>query len=612
MRDRSCARWRDALRDYSADRLTADDARRLERHLASCANCRRSLAEWRAIAATVSETHGAIQPPPFAAEASWRAVRARIAVAGSQTDVRGWNHMRTDDTPRLDQAPAPDDLALPDERRPRRAFIPLAAALVVVVVAAALIGIRNHQESGKKIGVPGPTMIYVTSQDLNSSFVAGQLVTFEITAIHARTGQIAWRYDGVYSSVLSYAPPAPVVAGNAVYIMTDDATDPRYLTGYLTALDATDGAFLWKHQIGFGVADASCAIANGVVFVRSYDAALGAHALIALDARTGSLLWKQGIGGFGDHLTVVGGVVYDGVSVPNGYALEPGYDLKIPSDLTNFVYALRASDGAVLWHASVGEPLLSVTTPLVANGFVYTPASLPGSPYAVEGIAALDARDGSQRWSFVTNDPPTLTLVGSTLVVVANGPPSCLAACTTDPSPHRTGALYALDANSGAMLWGKTNNSGQYALLATGLGLLYVADGSWITAYRARGGAMLWLLPATSESFQGLGYDQGSVFVMLAQIGADNSPMPPITIAAYDAQSGRPLWQKSDPNAADLTARIDQAIGGTLYVDGFISNNAPVNATVAASTVTAISEQSGATMWEAGVNYTLVAITPGE
>ena len=57
-------------------------------------------------------------------------------------------------------------------------------------------------------------------------------------------------------------------------------------TGILYALNASTGALLWKYTTGV-LLDSSPAVANGVVYVGSYD-----ENLYALNASTGALLWK--------------------------------------------------------------------------------------------------------------------------------------------------------------------------------------------------------------------------------------------------------------------------------------------------------------------------------
>jgi outer membrane protein assembly factor BamB len=63
------------------------------------------------------------------------------------------------------------------------------------------------------------------------------------------------------------------------------------------------------------------------------------------------------------------------------------------------VYALQASDGSQLWHWSYTPPSWNnggMSDPLVVNGEIYESTS--------DGLYAIRASNGSALWHFVTND----------------------------------------------------------------------------------------------------------------------------------------------------------------------------------------------------------------
>jgi len=93
--------------------------------------------------------------------------------------------------------------------------------------------------------------------------------------------------------------------------------------------------------------DSSPAVANGVVYVGSYD-----DNVYALSATTGALLWSY----------TTGGHVWSSPSVANGV-------VYVGSDNTN-LYALNASTGALLWSYTTGGQVY-MSSPAVANGVVY-------------------------------------------------------------------------------------------------------------------------------------------------------------------------------------------------------------------------------------------------
>jgi glucose dehydrogenase len=101
----------------------------------------------------------------------------------------------------------------------------------------------------------------------------------------------------------------------------------------------------WSYATGSDV-DSSPAIANGVVYVGSWD-----DKVYALGAGTGALLWSY----------TTGNVVTSSPAVANGV-------VYVGSDDDN-VYALNARTGTLLWSYATGS--LVESSPAVANGVVY-------------------------------------------------------------------------------------------------------------------------------------------------------------------------------------------------------------------------------------------------
>jgi outer membrane protein assembly factor BamB len=88
----------------------------------------------------------------------------------------------------------------------------------------------------------------------------------------------------------------------------------------------------------------SPAVANGVVYVGSYDSSV-----YALKAYTGAKVWSYPTGGGISSPAVANGVVYVGAN--------------------DSIDALNAATGALLWSYSTGKAVNS--SPAVVNGAVY-------------------------------------------------------------------------------------------------------------------------------------------------------------------------------------------------------------------------------------------------
>jgi outer membrane protein assembly factor BamB len=124
-------------------------------------------------------------------------------------------------------------------------------------------------------------------------------------ALNAQNGALLWRYTTGDQITLS----SPAVADGKVYFGSND--------GNIYSLDATDGGVVWKYPTN-GYVVASPAIHGGVVYIGSYD-----HSLYALNATDGSLLWKFATGGVvSSSVAVANGLVYFGSADGNLYALN--------------------------------------------------------------------------------------------------------------------------------------------------------------------------------------------------------------------------------------------------------------------------------------------------
>ena len=102
---------------------------------------------------------------------------------------------------------------------------------------------------------------------------------------------------------------------------------------------------IWKYTTN-GYVVSSPAVANGIVYVGSYD-----HNIYALNATTG----------------ILSGIIPQAVSVASSPAIANGIVYVGSGD--NKVYALDASNGKVIWNYTTGGEVAS--SPAIANGIVY-------------------------------------------------------------------------------------------------------------------------------------------------------------------------------------------------------------------------------------------------
>ena len=186
-------------------------------------------------------------------------------------------------------------------------------------------------------------------------------------------------------------------------------------TGYSESPAPTDNTILWTALVTGDYHEfPSPVIVNGIVY---YPSNFGTDSLYALDAATGELIWKYQVGYTDDAVTVKDGYLY------------------IASDS---VWCLDALTGERIW--ANGDADCTGSTPAVVEGRVYCAHNqyYPRKTYAY----CLDSETGAEIWSD--------TLSGM------------IASCMTIWNdmvfiPTYTGPLYALNANTGSIIWENTD-----------------------------------------------------------------------------------------------------------------------------------------------------------
>ena len=202
-------------------------------------------------------------------------------------------------------------------------------------------------------------------------------------SIHARnsaTGSQLWSYQ-TGSSVLS----SPVVVNGTVYVGSSN--------NYLYALNAKSGKQLWRYNAATGTGAAPTAAAvdvgtavvvNGVVYGQASDNVNHSY-LFALDAANGAQVWRSQINNqIFSNLQVDNGEVY----IASSAITQQGG----PSTTDSYAYAFNAKNGTQTWRSAKISDVIS-GAPAVANGMVYV-----GSKDT--NLYALDAKTGSSLWHY--------------------------------------------------------------------------------------------------------------------------------------------------------------------------------------------------------------------
>jgi len=305
----------------------------------------------------------------------------------------------------------------------------------------------------------------------------------------------------------------------------------------------------WKYPMQNGVAHSSPAVANGVVYIGSYD-----FNIYAINANSGLLIWRYQT----EDEVVSSPAVADGV--------------VYTCSLDGNIYALSTNGGQLLWKYSVRA---CYSSPTVANGVVYIGG--------FTGLSALDAIHGTLIWEY-----PILDGIGYSAAAFANG-----VVYVNDLDNY----IDAIDATTGVLVWKRYVGCGRCTTIETSPAvagnIVYVAGELDVFALNATTGEVVWEYPiggtsspaVANDVVYGGSYDylfalNASTGVLLWQyltpgivnsspavangvvyFGVNNILMP--DAYALDAGSGRLLWNYYVSDPVDSSPAV---ANGVVYV----------------------------------------------
>ncbi len=301
-------------------------------------------------------------------------------------------------------------------------------------------------------------------------------------SIHARnsaTGLQLWSYQ-TGSSVLS----SPVVVNGTVYVGSSN--------NYLYALNAKSSKQLWRYNAATGTGAAPTAAAvdvgtavvvNGVVYGQASDNVNHSY-LFALDAANGAQVWRSQINNqIFSNLQVDNGEVY----IASSAITHQGG----PGTTDSYAYAFNAKNGTQTWRsAKIGDVISGA--PAVANGMVYV-----GSKDT--NVYALDAKTGSSLWHYhaeksIYSSPQIVNGVlyagvASSVSTVTNN----LKINTAVDSTSTSGSIIALDATTGSLRWQHPLDKYIGSPLTVIENVVYVGtNNNFVYALSATGGSQVW------------------------------------------------------------------------------------------------------------------------
>jgi eukaryotic-like serine/threonine-protein kinase len=333
-------------------------------------------------------------------------------------------------------------------------------------------------------------IVYVTSYDVVSQ--NGNLV-----ALRAKDGTQLW-----HEATRGFSYNTPVVDNQIVYV----SANANNGSGMVYALRASDGTQLW-HKTTTTFTSVPL-VDNGIAYLVSD------QGLSALQASNGQLLWRAPVVGGSTTLPpqVINGVLYlattkislEAPATPTSQlgmlpqvgtignllkAIVPiaSVNQKLPlKQGLSSVYAVRVSDGAVLWHYTMSKENGNNW----ANWFSIVSGTVYVGTYVDQDknyIYALRSNDGSLLWRQAMHKGMSVN------AFVANGV-IYIASFVNDGSINAgSGAVYALRASDGSQLWYHPIYWVVYNPPVLVGAIIYVSTaGGEVYAFQASNGSLLW------------------------------------------------------------------------------------------------------------------------
>jgi outer membrane protein assembly factor BamB len=305
---------------------------------------------------------------------------------------------------------------------------------------------------------------YISQQMVENSIVyvgtAARGNSITLYALQASSGSLLWSY-----SARAETPGLLTANYGVVYYAEIIGIGGESFNEHITALRSSNGSILWRLPItaSDGFARGTPAFLNGVIYIGTNDGSI-----YAVRVSDGSVLW---------HVARTGG--FDAIPldisplVDNGMVFIEGK--QGPGGQNQVLYALRASDGKLLWSRPQGiAPGPVVEQPQIVGGVIY-------SVEDVGSLAALKETDGSLLWKHTGDQVFSPVIVADGQVQLNSGD-----------------NVLAIRASDGTLLWKRAISfhstlSSNSTPEAEDSGIVYIATtNGTVQALNASDGHTLW------------------------------------------------------------------------------------------------------------------------
>lgn len=384
-------------------------------------------------------------------------------------------------------------------------------------IASAIIGLTGiliFASYGLSRSVAATTAGRSTGADLRPKILAGSILfrgDTQRTGAYDDTGirqMSRLKWSRPFGSVVN---ESPVFADGVLYLGSGD--------GRIHAIDSITGNNLWSFKAKTSRVFSPVAVADGIVYVGSEK-----KLLYALNAGTGRKLWQF----------KTKSVVWTAPLVVNG-------TVYFASQEGNF-FAVDISTRRQKWKLNTRA--VQIHPPAFDNGTVYFSAQ--------QTLYALDGETGQERWKIEksANEAWSAPAIANGILYAGN----------------QDGHVYAIDTQTGAVLWDSLSDSDAWSSPSIADGRVYIGNKSGsFYGLDAQTGAIVWRFQTEDSAMSAPIVAGGVVY-----FGVGNHEFPPREgprhLYALDGQTGEELWKFQ----AGSRLLSGVAIGnGAIYVASF-------------------------------------------
>ncbi|HEX8493822.1 MAG TPA: anti-sigma factor [Pyrinomonadaceae bacterium] len=229
--------YKEMLAEHALGALDAGEARALESHLATCADCRAELAQWLDTSAALAYSAPRVEPPPALRSRLLESIRT--TQAKSIDDATQRRSVAVEESASQTTPAATNVVKMPERARTRwstmQQFGALAASLAFVAFSISLIMLWNRNRAMQAEMVRLNRDLQTTQEQLNREQEISKMFTAPDTRLATLTGtemaprahaRLAYNKSGAAMMIADELPPAPAGKDYQIWFIAEGKPVP--------------------------------------------------------------------------------------------------------------------------------------------------------------------------------------------------------------------------------------------------------------------------------------------------------------------------------------------------------------------------------------------------